>query len=277
MPLRPKAGAPGPSRAVLRPGAVTSLGREATRWIFALLMFSGCSPADGDRSQPFTEPAVERVPDRPPDARQGSAAGDPVSGVGTAGAGDAQARDRATTATGTADGEKAPAPTCIPPGEPLAGDASLEGRAGEYRLTMVEEVGGSPSRTAEGSLTLLPQMEALRQFAGSAGGSIPGVTSPLFGSTDVNLESVGAVRVGSLSSEDPESPGVLVIESETGANSSILLRLGSDANRRDLVRFDGGYAVLTVVEVTAESFSGTWSSGARGPDSEGFFCATPGR
>jgi hypothetical protein len=114
-------------------------------------------------------------------------------------------------------------------------------------------------------------------FAGSAGGSIPGVTSPLFGSTDVNVEGVGAVRVGSLSSEEPDSPGVLVIESDTGAGQSILVRLGSDANRRDLVRFDGGYAVLNVVEITTESFGGTWSSGARGPDSEGFFCATPSR
>ncbi len=151
----------------------------------------------------------------------------------------------------------------------MAGDASLEGRAGEYRLTMVEEVDGSPSRTVEGPLTLLPQVESLRQFTRSAGGSIPGVSSPLYGSTDVNVEDVGAVRVGSLSSEDPESPGVLVIESETGASPSILLRLGSDANRRDLIRFDGGYAVLTVVEITAESFSGTWSSGVRGPASEG--------
>ena len=93
----------------------------------------------------------------------------------------------------------------------------------------------------------------------------------------MNVEAVGAVRVGSLSSQDPASPGVLVIESETGTSPSILLRLGSDANRRDIVRFDGGYAVLTVVEITAESFSGTWSSGARGPGSEGFFCATRGR
>ena len=103
------------------------------------------------------------------------------------------------------------------------------------------------------------------------------MTSPLFGTTDINVEAVGAVRVGDLSSRNPASPGVLVIESETGTSPSILLRLGSDANRRDLVRFDGGYAVLRVVEITAESFSGTWSSGARGPDSEGFFCATQSR
>jgi hypothetical protein len=183
----------------------------------------------------------------------------------------------AATTTGTDGVEVALAASCVPPAGPVANDASLEGRAGEYRLTMVEQVDRSPSRTTTGSLTLLAQVESLRQFAGSTGGSIPGVTSPLFGSTDVNVEGVGAVRMGSLLSKDPESPGVLVIESETGASPSILMRLGSDANRRDLVRFDGGYAVLTVVEITEESFSGTWSSGAGGPDSEGFFCATASR
>lgn len=175
------------------------------------------------------------------------------------------------------DGPPDPAPTCVRPEGLLSADASLEGRAGEYNLTMVEEVDGTATRTAEGSLVLLNQVEALRQFAGSAGGSIPGVTSPLFGSTDVNVEGVGALRVGSLSSEDPASPGVLVIESKTGTSPSILLRFGSDANRRTLVRFDGGYTVLTVVEIAAESFSGTWASGALGLDSEGFFCATQSR
>ena len=207
------------------------------RWTVALLMFAACSAADGDRSSP--------------------------------------ADSDGPSPTAAAAAEEAPA--CLPPVGSLAVDASLAGRAGEYRLTMVEETDGNPSRRAEGSLTLLAQAESLRRFPGSAGGSIPGVTSPLFGSTDVNIEGVGAVRVGSLSSQDPESPGVLVIESETGASPSILLRFGSSANRRDVVRFDGGYAVLNVVEISAESFSGTWSSGARGPEAEGFFCATRNR
>jgi len=167
--------------------------------------------------------------------------------------------------------------TCALPEGPLLADASLEGMAGRYQLTMVEEVEGAPTRAAEGSLLLLDQVDLLREFAGGAGGPIPGVTSPLYGATDVNLEDVGAVQVGSLSSEDPASPGVLVIESETGASPSILLRFGSDANRRTLVRFDGGYTVLAVVEIAAESFSGTWSSGAQGRESEGFFCATQSR
>jgi len=251
----------------LRPKAVV---------IIALLIFIGCSPADGDRPRQTSEPAADGATDRADSDRE-AAAEDAPSGFGSGGAGDGQAPGGAVIPAGVDRGEMALAAACVPPAGPVASDASLEGRAGEYRLTMIEQVDGSPARTTEGALTLLAQVESLRQFAGSAGGSIPGVTSPLFGSTDVNVEGVGAVRVGSLSSEDPESPGVLVIESETGTGLSILLRLGSDANRRDLVRFDGGYAVLTVVEITEESFNGTWSSGVRGPDSEGFFCATPSR
>ena len=232
----------------MRPSGLAWIGGFVARWMITLLMFAACSTAAEDRST----------------AADGD--GPPAPGGGS---------PRAAAEEGTGGG--APPLVCLRPEGPLAADGSLEGRVGEYRLTMVEEIDGSPSRTAGGSLTLLTQAESLRRFSGSAGGSIPGVTSPLFGSTDVNIEAVGAVRVGSLSSQDPASPGVLVIESETGTGPSILLRLGSDANRRDIVRFDGGYAVLRVVAITTESFSGTWSSGARGPDSEGFFCATQSR
>ncbi len=216
-----------------------------------------------------------------------------VAGCTPAGGSGGQTQATATPTDDSGSGAIASAPACVLPEGPLPAEASMEGRAGEYRLTMVEQVGGASAgapdggpdggpeagqtRTAAGSLLLFNQMDAFRVFTGGAGDPIPGVTSPLFGSTDVTLEAVGAVQVGSLSSEDPASPGVLVIESETGASPSILLRLGADANRRTLVRFDGGYTVLTVVEVGVESFSGIWSSGVRGPDSEGFFCATRSR
>jgi len=208
----------------------------AVGWAIVFTTIAGCSPGDGDRTPPVAQSASES---------SGAVA--------------------ATT----------PVKPCVPRQGPLAADASLSDLPGTYLLTMVEEVGGSPSRTAEGLLSLQAQEERFRQFSGSAGGSIPGVISPLYGSTDLDVEAVGAVRVGDLSSEDPASPGVLVIESATGAGVSILIRLGSDANRRDVVRFDGGYTVLTVVESDEESFSGTWSSGARGPESSGFFCAAP--
>ena len=268
MPSRPKG-------AALKPRGVVWRGDGVARWMIALLMLAACSPDGGDRPPAATESAADGATGTA-DPNQVAGAEDAATAVGAAAAGGDQAQD-AMAAADTTNRESTPAPACVRPEGALAADASLEGRVGDYLLTMVEEVDDTPRRTVEGSLVLLPQVESYRQFEGSAGGPIPGVTSPLFGSTEVNVEAVGAVRVGSLSSQDPASPGVLVIESETGTSPSILLRLGSDANRRDLVRFDGGYAVLTVVEIMAESFSGTWSSGARGPDSEGFFCATPNR
>ena len=215
--------------------------------LITLLMLVGCSPTGGDRPPPASESAAAPA--------TGTADASPIP----AGVGGAQATE------------------CLRPEGTLARDATLEGRAGDYKLIMVEEVDGSPARRADGSLALFAQLDSFRRFAGSAGATIPGVASPLFGSTDLGVERVGAVRVGDLSSEDPAAPGVLVIESETGSTPSILLRFGSYANRRDIVRFDGGYTVLTVVEITAEAFGGIWSSGVRGQDSEGFFCATGSR
>ncbi len=219
--------------------------------LIAILVVAGCSPAGEDGRPAGPESALESS----------------APAAGTAPPGGAPAT------AGSAPQGGATAATCVPTPGPLAANASLVGRAGEYLLTMIEEVDSGPSRAAEGSLSLLTQAEPFRQFSGSTGGSVPGVTSPLFGSTDLNVEAVGAVRIGDLSSTDPASPGVLVIESQTGTGPSILLRLGSEANRRELVRFDGGYTVLTVVEITEAAFGGTWSSGTLGPEASGFFCA----
>jgi len=98
---------------------------------------------------------------------------------------------------------------------------------------------------------------------------------PLYGSTDVGLEAVGAVA-GDLSSEDPARPGVLVIQMPPRSDTSgarVLLRLGADANRQDLVRFDGGYTVLRVREIAGAGFAGDWESGAPLPRAGGHFCA----
>src|SRR5205814_10228561 len=101
-------------------------------------------------------------------------------------------------------------------------------------------------------------------------------TVPLSGTTELDPSAVGAVRTGSLSAEDPEAPGVLVIDrrpARPDAATEIMLRLGAEANRRGVVRYDGGYFALSVRRITSEGFAGTWSSGGAGSRAEGYFCA----
>lgn len=162
---------------------------------------------------------------------------------------------------------------CEAPTGVLGPAASLDGRTGEYSLTLVERAPAADARSVRGNLVLREQGAGLRRFVGSGGGPIPRVVAPLFGFAEVRVEAVGALRVGDLSSSDPAAPGVLVIESETDQGPSILLRFGSDANRRDIVDFEGGFTVLEVREIGDDRFSGVWTSGARGPETRGHFCA----
>ena len=167
----------------------------------------------------------------------------------------------------------AAAPTCAEPIGSLEAAASLNDWAGEYTLTMVGGADGEEARSVQGTLILHEQADDLRYFSGSGGNAIPGVTAPLFGTADVPVEAVGALRVGDLMSTDPAAPGVLVIESETPQGPNILLRFGSDANRRDMVRFDGGYTVLELREIGDDGFGGTWTSGIQRLGAAGYFCA----
>ena len=174
-----------------------------------------------------------------------------------------------TSAKSTAEGGPEMAQTgkdsCMATSRSLSADESLAGRRGNYQLTLVEVVNGKDSRSVRGTLTLRKQPQGLESL-GSA-------STPLYGFTDVDIKVVGAYRVGSLVSEDPQAPGVLVLEGNYSGERSILLRLGSIANRRDLKRYDGAYAVLEVGEITTNGFAGNWRSGKSGSRIEGYFCA----
>lgn len=149
---------------------------------------------------------------------------------------------------------------CLPVEPALASDASLSAMAGAYRLTLATS--GTPPVSSEGMLTLEVLPEALQELGRAR--------TPLGGSTDVDVEAVGALRLGDLGSNDPAAPGVLVIETD---GPSIILRLGSEPNRRDQVAFDGGYTVLTVHQIGADGFDGSWRSGSGVVVKEGYFCA----
>jgi hypothetical protein len=97
----------------------------------------------------------------------------------------------------------------------------------------------------------------------------------------LDLATVGAVSVGSTASLDPMEPGVLVIEHPTAEGQApgvqIIMRLGSEANRRDQQRVDGGYTALRVQQATPDRLAGTWASGVGLKQSAGYFCAVPER
>ena len=134
--------------------------------------------------------------------------------------------------------------------------------AGDYGLVLSASSGARTGETTHGELHLVPSDSA-------------GV--PFYGWTDVQLDEIGAHRLGDPSSTDRSAPGVLVLASPDPASpgrvGSVTLRIGSQANRSDIVRFDGAYTALYVRWIEADAFGGDWASGVTGPEAEGEFCA----
>jgi hypothetical protein len=148
---------------------------------------------------------------------------------------------------------------CRRSGSDPAGVASLEG---EFLLQMSAVEGPRAETAAEGTLTLIRRDSA---------------SVPFYGWTSIDVESIGAHRLGDPASRDPSAPGVLVLtgpatEGATGA-PAIVLRLGSQANRADIIRFDGAFTALYVRWIEEDGFGGDWASGVRGPEATGDFCA----
>ncbi|MEO8090300.1 MAG: hypothetical protein ABI703_08390 [Gemmatimonadales bacterium] len=191
--------------------------------------------------------------------------------IGLAGIGLALAGCR--SASGRASPEE-----CAPVSAELPAGGSVSGLAGEYRLRLVATSGAKQGMATEGSLRLDPQPDSLRYRSRLGGGTDSMVLHPLFGSTDVDLARIDAVSVGSTTSLDPMQPGVLFVQRRAADGSDggeIIIRLGSDANRRDRQRFDGGYTALRVRQIGPERLAGSWASGVAAKErAAGFFCAT---
>ena len=133
---------------------------------------------------------------------------------------------------------------------------------GDYVLVLRARSGEKSSETTQGALRLVSRDST-------------GV--PFYGWTDVSLDEIGAHRLGAPSSTDRSAPGVLVLTSPDAASpgrpGSVTLRIGSQANRSDIVRFDGAYTALYVRWIETDAFGGDWTSGVTGPEAEGEFCA----
>lgn len=164
---------------------------------------------------------------------------------------------------------------CAPVSSELPAESSGEGIGGEYQLRLVATSGAKVGSAVDGTLRLQPQAGELRYR--SLAGADSSVVHPLYGTAELDLRAVDAVQVGSISSGDPAAPGVLVIERHERAGQTpraeITLRLGSEANRRDRQRVDGGYTALRVRQLKPRGFTGTWASGVLRERSAGYFCA----
>lgn len=155
-------------------------------------------------------------------------------------------------------------------------DSATGARAGQYRLRLVPTAGPRSGEVVDAHLRLAPLPDSLQEPPPMFGVHDTTTHYPLAGSTDLDPALVGGVSTGDNASTDPTAPGVLVIERHPGAPDAptrVMLRLGALANRRGVARFDGGYFVLTVRRMDAESFAGTWSSGTARQAAAGHFCA----
>jgi hypothetical protein len=160
-------------------------------------------------------------------------------------------------------------PEGCPPVESPATDLTGRDLGGDYTVKLVATAGGKRGSMAEGKLALQAQDSSYRMLDNGDGMGDTTFTLPWYGSTAIDLESVGAIAPGDPESTDPASPGVLVIERP----GRVLLRMGSEANRRGMRRFDGAFTVMEVRQVTDSGFAGTWRSGVGLEESGGHFCA----
>jgi hypothetical protein len=174
-----------------------------------------------------------------------------------------------------ADASAALAP-CLAVTDTLAAGAQADDLRGTYRLELVASRGARAGDSTSAELELVAADDSLQSWPGASGLRDTTARYPLLGWTTVDPAAVGGTDTGPLDSRDPAAPGVLVIERQTRraeAPKEILLRLGAEANRRDRVRFDGGYFALTVLRIDGSGFAGTWASSAGGPAAGGHYCA----
>jgi hypothetical protein len=160
-------------------------------------------------------------------------------------------------------------PQACAPVEAPESDLTADGLVGEYTVQLVATSGAKEGATTGGRLELMAQDSAYRA-AERADGSVDTTFSfPLYGTAELDFAAVGATTPGDPGSSDPLSPGVLVIQRPGG----VMLRLGSESNRRGIRRFDGGYTVLEVQRISDQGFAGTWRSAVGLEQSGGYFCA----
>ncbi|HSU13638.1 hypothetical protein [Longimicrobium sp.] len=158
---------------------------------------------------------------------------------------------------------------CAPAEGTLPADARTDALAGDFAVTLVATRGPRTGHAAAGTLRLA-------RYAAGAGPSIearPDVRYPAHGAASLPLDSVGAEAPGDIAIASASRPGVLAIEQRGGEGTRLMLRFGAEANGAGPQRFDGSYLALYVDALSADRFSGRWSSGVAEREAGGHFCA----
>jgi hypothetical protein len=170
-------------------------------------------------------------------------------------------------------GGEASARECLPVEGRLAAGVPWDSLSGRWRLTLVATAGPRAGSRVAGLMTLQVRAPEVRRM--DAPGSAV-ITVPVMGSSDIAVESVGAVRIGNVQAADPTQPGLAIWVTE-GPDSAVsaVLRIGQEPLRTDIVRFDGGYTALFLREVSSTRIRGGWTSAVsvREPAASGHFCA----
>jgi len=158
--------------------------------------------------------------------------------------------------------------SCEPVTGALAAGTNLTPMSGRFVLTLVGT--GVPGRVIGGYVTL-------REAPTGTPGPAPGARTALIGTTDIHLESVGALRLGDTGSGDPRAPGVAVYEQRAASGApTVTARIGSQttaAPTPGMQQIEGSYTVLFVRRITSNGFAGGWQSGDGRNDVRGHFCA----
>jgi hypothetical protein len=160
------------------------------------------------------------------------------------------------------------AQSCSPVASPATEVAATQ-LGGAFTVRLVATSGAKRGATTEGRLDLVAPDSAYRHPEMVDGMKDTTTTLPWHGASEIDFAAVGAVVPGNAGSTDPASPGALVIERP----GRVMVRLGSEANRRGAHRFDGAFTVLQIQQVSEDGFAGTWRSGLGTNEAGGHFCA----
>jgi hypothetical protein len=156
-------------------------------------------------------------------------------------------------------------------------EMALSSMAGSYAVAFVATAGLRSGHAVAGRLTLRPQAPSLVTIEPHDGTVI---TQPSIGQLDMELDSIGAVRMGDPMALDSTMPGIAFYVSHRpgGEASGVIGRVGSASNSRGPGGMDAGHFTLFVRRISTDGIWGGWTSnpGAGGlltPDARGHFCA----